>query len=27
MTGQNLPMFARNPKLQSTFGMQNVRYQ
>ncbi len=27
MTGQNLPMFARNPKLQSTFGMQTVKYQ
>lgn len=27
MTGQNLPMFVRNSKLQSTFGMQNVKYQ
>jgi hypothetical protein len=27
MTGQNLPMFARNPKLQNTFGMQTVKYQ
>jgi hypothetical protein len=27
MTGQNLPMFARNPKLQESFGRQTVKYQ
>jgi hypothetical protein len=27
MTGQNLPMFARNPKLQESFGKQTVKYQ